>query len=68
MLTKYTYNQSTVFYTWYIRTLKTLYPNFEKVKSEFSERYMRPFKTLHSNFEKGISEDMTLTRAMLKLF
>ena len=38
----------------YIRTLKTLCPNFENVISELWKRYIPPLKTLHPNFEKGI--------------
>ena len=42
----------------YIRSLKTLYPNFENVISELSKRYIRTLKryirtleTLYANFE-----------------
>ena len=40
----------------YIRTLKTLYPNFENVISELWKRYTRTLKTLYPNFENVISE------------
>ena len=40
----------------YIRTLKTLYPNFENVISEFWKRSIRTLKTLHPNFENVISD------------
>ena len=47
----------------YIRTLKTLHPNFENVTSELSKRYIlslkryiRTLETLYPNFENVISE------------
>ena len=40
----------------YIRTLKTLHPNFENVTSELWKCYIRTLKTLHPNFENVASE------------
>ena len=40
----------------YIRTFKTLYPNFENVISELWKRYIRTLKTLYPNFENFTSE------------
>ena len=40
----------------HIRTLKTLYPNFENDTSELWKRYIRTFKTIYPNFKNVISE------------
>ena len=44
------------FETLYPRPLKTLHPNFENVIFEFRKRYIRTLKTLHPNFENVIFE------------